>query len=245
MYNTNEKIHADAIIFDKDGTLLDFDAFWVPMSTAALKEVLTKLQQSEDLLDEIMETLKIHNGTTSITSVLCHGTFGDLAQIMHPILEQHGVSVPYADLEKLVTDAFNRNRNQGEIKPTCPNLREVLSTLKEHHIKLAVVTSDDTVGAAFCLKQLGIDDLFDKIYADGGPLPPKPCPDCALDFCKFAHTAKEDVLMVGDTLADTAFAHNAGIQMVGVAKTEENEQLLHQEAEMVVHDVSDILTMLI
>ena len=46
---------ADAIIFDKDGTLLDFDAFWVSLSVKALEDVLGELGTEQDLLGEILE----------------------------------------------------------------------------------------------------------------------------------------------------------------------------------------------
>jgi beta-phosphoglucomutase-like phosphatase (HAD superfamily) len=44
---------------------------------------------------------------------------------------------------KLVVDAYNRNADAGEVKPTCPCLGEVLRGLKAQGKKLAVVTTDN------------------------------------------------------------------------------------------------------
>ena len=46
-------MNIDAIIFDKDGTLIDFDAFWVSVSCKAIEEVLEKFAMASDLLSEL------------------------------------------------------------------------------------------------------------------------------------------------------------------------------------------------
>ena len=89
-----------------------------------------------------------------------------------------------------------------------------------------------------CLNALGVAELFDVIYTDDGALPTKPSPACAEDFCRRFGLNKEDVLMVGDTMTDVEFSRNAGLSMVGVAKTEENRKLLLKHIEKVVPDVS-------
>ena len=48
---------ADAIIFDKDGTLLDFDAFWISVTVKALGDVFQALSMDDSHLPEIMEAL--------------------------------------------------------------------------------------------------------------------------------------------------------------------------------------------
>ena len=40
----------DAIIFDKDGTLLSFDAFWVTVTEKALADVFTALSMDGSCL---------------------------------------------------------------------------------------------------------------------------------------------------------------------------------------------------
>ena len=37
-------MNTKAVIFDKDGTLLDFDSFWVEISYNAIREILEKIE---------------------------------------------------------------------------------------------------------------------------------------------------------------------------------------------------------
>lgn len=242
---TNQcKIKANAVIFDKDGTLIDFDAFWVSLSDAALKDMLKQLNQDENLTAELLDAFGVHNGVTDVNGVLCKGTYAQMAQIVHDILISHGCPVPREEIEPIMLAAYNRNFSAGDVKPTCPDLRETLETLKSQNKKLAVVTTDNRDITLFCLGQLGVAHLFDKIYTDDGVLPPKPQPDSALDFCACAGLNRENVVMVGDTMTDLSFARNAGLKMVGLAKTEENRQIFLDNADAIVRNVSDLLEIL-
>lgn len=239
-----KKMKVSGVIFDKDGTLIDFDAFWVSVSFAAMKDMLQQFSQKEALAEEILEAFGVHNGVTDINSVLCKGTYVQMAQIVHRILAGYGCEASPKELEVRMIEAYNRQIQIGEVKATCANLRQVLMTLKKQNKKIAVITTDNRKVTLFCLEKLGIADLFDKIYTDDGILPTKPHKDSALDFCKSFHINQENVVMVGDTLTDVFFARNAGIQMVGVAKTEKNKQILSEETEIVLHDVSELLDLL-
>ena len=72
-------INVDAVIFDKGGTLLEFEAFWVAVSVKALEDSLQQLRVKKDLLLEIVEALGVHNGVTDINSVLCQGTYQQIS----------------------------------------------------------------------------------------------------------------------------------------------------------------------
>lgn len=48
-------MRVDGIIFDKDGTLMSFDAFWVSLSVKALEDVLGQLGMEVGLSGQVSE----------------------------------------------------------------------------------------------------------------------------------------------------------------------------------------------
>lgn len=234
----------EGIIFDKDGTLIDFDAFWLDISVEALQDVLNICHLPDIPLLDILEPLGVQNAVTSIEGVLCKGTYAQMGEIVYNVLKRNGYAGNLPDTQKLVEDMYVKNSNAGHILPTCENLKEALRTLKNRGIKLAVVTTDNREMTVKCLDALGITELFDAIYTDDGQIPTKPDPACAEDFCQRFGMAKEKVLMVGDTLTDVQFAKNAGLSMVGVAKTEENKGILNRHIQRVIPDVSYLPAMI-
>ena len=235
---------ADAIIFDKDGTLLDFDSFWVAVSRKAVQDILTELGRTDIPVCEFLAAFGVHDGVTDMDSVLCKGTYEQLGQIIHRILAGHGCHISCDEAVKRTINAFNANADAGEIKPTCPDLAEVLTTLKKQNIKLAVVTTDNEEITRRCLKKLGIENLFDKIYTDDGKTPTKPDPCCAMDFSNVTGVKKEQMIMVGDTMTDVSFARNSGIAVIGVAKTDRNRSALAPYADAVISEMSELLDIL-
>lgn len=236
----NNMISADAIIFDKDGTLIDFDAFWVTISVKAINDILSSLGREDIPTDEILSAYGVHNGITDIEGILCRGTYRQMGEILCDILNKYNCNISCDEAVKRVIDAYNRSSDAGEIKPTCPDLAKVLAELKRQGKLLAVVTTDNELITHKCLRELGIFDMFDKIYTDNGQYPTKPDPFCVYDFCSHTGVARDRVVMVGDTLTDVKFAKNAGISVVGVAKTPENRATLAPHANAVVPAISSL-----
>lgn len=228
----------EAIIFDKDGTLLDFDAFWISVSRDAVADVLNACGCTGISVDEILELLGVNDGVTSIEGVLCKGTYAQMGQIVCAYLDKHGYKTQPDAMVRLITDMYVKNVDAGEIVPTCPDLPQMMTRLKEKGLKLAVVTTDNREITLKCLTALGIAELMDIIYTDDGQMPTKPNSACLEDFCCRFGLRKENVVMVGDTLTDVAFANNAGISMIGVGKKAENREILRRYIDTVVPDIS-------
>lgn len=229
-----------AIIFDKDGTLIDFDSFWITVSVNAINCVLKNLNREDIPLSELLSAIGVKNGVSDIDGLLCKGTYEQIALAINDVLEKHGCNVPKEDIVPMVTDAYNLNADSGEVRATCENINEVLSKLKEKGIRLAVVTTDNPEITHICLDKLGIENLFDKVYTDDDKNPVKPDPYCAFDFSKLAGAEKSEIIMVGDTMTDVRFARNVGISVVGVGDTEEKRNRLREHADAVFPDISYI-----
>ena len=233
-------MNTEGIIFDKDGTLLDFDAFWVKVSVVAIRALLNDIGTELVDISEILTALGVRDGRTDTNGVLCKGTYEQMGQIVYDVLMKHGISVLQDVVIRRVEVAYQQNAEAGEVKPTCPDLVEVLTGLKNKGLKLAIVTTDNPLITNQCLDQLGIRMLFDRIYTDDGQTPTKPHPHCAWDFCREFGLKKENVVMVGDTLTDMSFAQNAGIRGVGLAVDDQTKAVLLPYADTVISSISHL-----
>lgn len=231
----------DAIIFDKDGTLLEFDRFWVKVSIKAIELVMKKLQVKENLEDEILRAIGVNDGIVDVNSVLCKGTYFQIGQEFCKVLNAHGYEIPIDVVAKEVINAYNQSQTAGEVVATTKDLVGLLKKLKGQGKRLAIVTTDNEYVTKVCLEKLGVDGLFDAIYTDDGKTPTKPNPTCAYDFCKKFNLSLEKVVMVGDTLTDVKFAQNAGIKVIGLAKNEQNKKVLQDRADVIIGDLSALL----
>ena len=171
-----------AILFDKDGTLIDFDAFWIPVSAAAVKDILSRAGAGDDVLTEVLGALGVHGDTTDPDGLLCRGTYGEMGLKIRGVLSEHGIRLSEEEAMRMTGDAFSHSAGAGTVKPVCAGLRGVLERLKERGIRLLVVTTDNPEVTHICLEKLNIEDLFEKVIADDGV--PKPDPRCALDFAE-------------------------------------------------------------
>lgn len=210
-----------AILYDKDGTLMRFDAFWIPVAKAAITSITDKVAPTPDadkIADEIGRKIGIINDTVDSKGILCGGTYSQFAQTVNSVFKKYGVpaEVDRHDIERATAD----NVKAGVVLPVCDDLRAKLKKAREK-AKLFVVTTDDRRITEFCLEKLGVSDLFDGIYCDDGKTPHKPDPFAADDIAKKMNAAKNEIFMIGDTATDKKFADNACVPFVFVGNDTE------------------------
>ncbi len=232
------------IIFDKDGTLMDFDAFWGTVSRHAVTDMLTELHLSADLLEPLLASIGYKNGITDVQGVLCWGTYRLMGEAMHDALTAAGIDCDREEVVRLTYDTYHKHADKGEIRPACEKLGDVLKALIRQDRTLAVVTTDGPVITRQCLEALDIGPLFSAVCTADGVLPPKPDPYCIDAICEQFRLTKDEIVMVGDTLTDVKFARNGGIRVIGVAKTEEGRAFLAEQADVAVPDVSHVAAVL-
>ncbi len=230
-----------AVIFDKDGTVLDFDAFWLPVAVKATKIIMSKLGVIDVPSAAVLKSMGVVDGIASIKGSLCCGTSRDMAEDMNSVFRKYGYNFDIEGLTELTIDAYRDSIDAGEIKPTCDNIEEVMQGLKDRGIKIILVTSDGPVVTGECLKGLAIDKYFDLVFTDDGTHPNKPDPFMINKLCEDYGFEKSEVVMVGDTLTDMNFAINGGISAVGIAKSEENRVVLLEKTPTVIPDISHTL----
>ena len=112
--------------------------------------------------------------------------------------------------------ACYRNRIAVESKPY-GEVEETLAALVGRGAKLAVVTNKRGELTSKLLAEIGFASHFDAVVAGDTAPRPKPAPDPALAACAALGLGVDEVLFVGDSLADVGCARAAGCAVVCVA----------------------------
>ena len=237
-------MNTKAILIDKDGTLIDFDAFWIPVTRAALTHILADLQRSDLDPEELLAILGHKDGFTDITGIFSYGGYEQVGRAVHSYLEQHGCRCTPEQVVELLSRHFHANLSLAVTRPICPDTRSLLLRLRDMGFVLSLVTTDTAQAAEECLALLNIRDCFSAIYSDDGVHPIKPDPYAIHDLCQTYRLTPDQLVMVGDTVNDMRFARNGGIRAIGVAQAETNRATLARYADAVIPDLSHLLEVL-
>lgn len=228
------------IVFDKDGTLLDFDALWLPVAEGAIETVMREYDLPQEAKQKLFESIGVFDGETDITGVLAGGTYRMMADCFKPVLREFGKNYYIRQFNDFTVRAFHCSFYKGEIKPACDDIATFFKNLKATGIKIALITSDDRFGADKCLDKFGIAEYFDEIYCADGEHPAKPDPYYMNCFASKYGFAKHELCMVGDTYVDCDFADASKVMMIGVARSESNKAKLLKRTARVFDDISCI-----
>lgn len=230
-----------AIVFDKDGTLMRFEDFWIPTAEHAVGLILSSLGIDKSKSQIFLDSIGTYDGKSG---VLCHGTYKDMADAFSEVLKDLNISCDEEKLLKLVSGSFHQSMRFGEIKSVCSNLPAILSSFKKSGLILSLVTSDDIHGTQKFLSTLKITDYFDEICTFDEIHPSKPNPYYMKMLCLKYNLKPCEIIMVGDTAADMNFAANAGVTAIGIAEKSDDQKHLRNYTEYVLCNVSELAELL-
>lgn len=97
-----------------------------------------------------------------------------------------------------------------------PNTLEVLDFLDEKKLKKVIVTNTPRELMLLTLDSLDITHRFDHVIGGSDVSVGKPHPEMLEKACSLTNLSKDEVLMVGDTSADTRAGVNAKIRTIGI-----------------------------
>ena len=220
------------ILFDKDGTLLDFHATWVPKGL----DLVAKLCDSDiELMARLMATVGFDeiSGRVKSGSILAAGNNLDIAKAW---AAQLPLSV--AELEALINAEFA----VGIEHPSVPvaNLTSSLGQLHDMGYVMGVATMDSEQGIISTLRPYDCLHLFQFLCGYDSGHGSKPGPGMVQAFCEATRIKPHQVMVVGDNTHDLHMGLSASAgAVVGVLTGTSVSADLHQ-ADYILDSIADL-----
>jgi phosphoglycolate phosphatase len=192
-----------AILFDKDGTLIDFDATWSPILRRLAREYASGDEAAAEAL-LVAGGLDLASGRFRAGSTLAVGTSVDIIRLWFPGL----AGEPFAEAVARMDRTFHDGGLAHSV--LLPGVAETLAEVAAMELAMGVATNDATIAAQRSLGALGLDRFFCGIFGYDSVANPKPAPDMVLAFAEDAGLEPEDVVVVGDNPHDLVMAREAG-----------------------------------
>jgi len=223
-----------AILFDKDGTLLDFEATWTPvLKRLALEAAGGDARRAAALLKAggyISATGRFGAG-----SVIAAGTNAELVELWYPELSGERLDRAIAATNRAFHDHGERHA------VIIDGVRGALANLAADGWVMGVATNDATAAAKATLAAVGLGAYLPHVIGYDAVVNAKPAPDMVLAFAALADVRVGEVAVVGDNVHDMAMARAAGAgQVVGVLSGNSSEADLAPVADAVLPSVRDL-----
>lgn len=242
----SQQFDINCVVFDKDGTLIDFEQAWG--------------QRIRDWIGFIVDTV---GGDEALAKALFH-MFGydphsHVVAIDGPILAASGetmktlsagvlyaeLGLPWHEAEKVAIDSlweiFGPPLANDEIQPL-GDVQGTIRKMRQAGIKIAVATADNRDITEHILEVLGIDQDVDLLMCGNDPLPQKPDPGVLAHIASELDTEPNKILMVGDTINDLLTGRNANAAgCIGISPDGTNgAEVLAPYADVILNTIVDL-----
>ena len=222
-----------AILFDKDGTLVDFDKTWAATNRkAAMIAADGDAGLAEFLLNECgMDPV---TGTTRADSMFAAANANEIA--LHMV--RHGSPILPEKLARLLDQAFVEGAESPW--PIC-DLDVLMLTLSGAGLPIGIASSDGEASIRRTVEVLGVARHVSFIAGYDSGHGPKPEPGMIHAFAAHLGLGASQIAMVGDNRHDMEMARAAGAgAAIGVLSGTGSHQTLAELADVLIGSVADL-----
>jgi phosphoglycolate phosphatase len=228
----------DLVVFDKDGTLISFEAMW----SGWARELGTRLEVAtrRPVAGDVFTTIGYDPVGDRIQpgGPLAIATMAGIHELVGAVLRRWCPSVSAA--RRILAEAWFEPDPVAMAVPLA-DLRAVLGGLRDAGRRIAVATTDDRRPTEATLAGLGLTELVEDVVCGDDPGPTKPDPDALRGIARRLGVAVERTAMVGDTPADLNMARESGAIAIGVASGVAGADDLVRHASAVLQTVGDLV----
>jgi phosphoglycolate phosphatase len=216
----SRKCLCKAIIFDKDGTLLDSSAAISALGRERFHAIQEVAGAEAACRWQKWVGFDAESGRVDPNGPLSLASKRDEGAIAAAAIYQGGI--PWIQAFLLSNRAYaladSRLRSPYGFQ-VLPGIPDVLRRLRDAGFLLAVATTDQQARTRETLNDLGIGIWLDAILAADDVTNGKPAPDMVLETCKRLGIEPAEATVVGDTEADMRMGRAAGAALCVGVKT--------------------------
>jgi len=226
-----------AILFDKDGTIIDYWSTWLPINRQV---ALFAAGGDQALAAELLRAGgqdPVHDGVQP-GSVLAAGSVDDIAAVFAAKLGPRTPDGLAAGIEAIF------RHGGAEHARLVPGASQTLGELRRRGYRLGLASNDSIGGLEASLAAHEILGLFDfKVGCDSG-FGAKPGAGMVLAFCAAMAISPAAVAVVGDAPHDLIMGRAAGAGLaIGVLGGTSGRQDLEPYADRVIAGISELLSL--
>jgi phosphoglycolate phosphatase len=225
------------ILFDKDGTLLDYDESWLPVN----RELAHIASQGDAVLaDHLLAACGMDPVTGHIVpdSLLAAGNTRQIAEG----LVAAGSKVEVVELTIKLDELFS---NAAEFSVPVTDLAAFFGRLHGRGFKLGIASSDNERSIRLMAQRFGFAEFVDYIAGYDSGFGSKPEAGMVLGFCKATGLEPAEVAVVGDNNHDLHMGHNAeaGLKVAVLTGTGSRESLA-AASDYCLNDITELEALL-
>jgi phosphoglycolate phosphatase len=230
----------ELVVFDKDGTLIDFHAMWGGWAT----ELGRRLEGAtgRPVAGDVFATIGFDptTGRVGPGTPLAAATMAEIRELIAAVIRRWCPSVAAA--RRAVDAAWFTPDPVATAKPLT-DLPRLFGSLRGAGRLIALATTDDRAPTEATLHALGVRNDVSALACGDDGVGVKPDPRMLLAICEVLRVAPARTAMIGDTLADLTMARNAGAGLViGVLSGIDDPDRLAPAADLILPSIADLLT---
>ncbi len=240
----NKAVDIDLVVFDKDGTLIDFEYYWGERTRRCGERLIEGMDGDDALRAALFSSLGFNpvTGQTASDGPLATATMPKIYTVATVVLYQHGFG--WDDAEAHVRAAFASCMGATptvDLVRTLSDVPDLFRRLNQAGVKIAIVTSDDHATAVETLALLGVSGPVSAVVGGDDDIPMKPAPDAFLHVCEQIGVSPARAMMVGDTVADLMMAGRAGagVRLAVLSGVGSHDELA-PHADLITTSIDDI-----
>ena len=220
-----------AVLFDKDGVLVDFHRTWGPAGARVMRDLA---DHDESRMAALAEAIAFDPVTERFQpeSPFIAGSSLDTLRAWDPAL---GV-MSDPELCREIVRLFSRYGL--ECVAPAPALAETLAALEDAGLPLGIATNDQEASARSQMEKLGMAARFRRIFGADSGHGPKPGPGMLLAFADLLDIEPGAMAMIGDSLHDINAARAAGAVAVAIGTGPADLETLRPHADHAIADLS-------